>query len=129
MMMMMMMRLTSSVLSSDRCRTTNNMLGDCYAAAVVEALSSKELSAMDAVTNKKGKLEKIVVESPETEALIGPKVTSPSECSNGSRNMIDEVRSSDCNIDLTEVSLQVVTIETSTDEEDSEDKSKSSDIV
>merc|ERR1711993_228873 len=31
----------------DRCRTTNNMLGDCYAAAVVEALSSKELSAMD----------------------------------------------------------------------------------
>jgi len=96
----------------DRCRTTNNMLGDCYAAAVVEALSSKELSAMDAVTNKKGKLEKIV-ESQETEALIGPKVPSPSECSNESRNIIDEV----------------VTIETSTDEEDSEDKSKSSDIV
>jgi len=97
----------------DRCRTTNNMLGDCYAAAVVEALSSKELSAMDAVTNKKERLEKIVVESQETEALIGPKVTSPSECSNESRNIIDEV----------------VTIETSTDEEDSEDKSKSSDIV
>merc|ERR1719208_168630 len=96
----------------DRCRTTNNMLGDCYAAAVVEALSSKELSAMDAVTNKKGKLEKIV-ESQETEALIGPKVPSPSECSNESRNIIDEV----------------VTIETSTDEEDSEDKSKASDIV
>ena len=76
----------------DRCRTTNNMLGDCYAAAVVEALSSKELSAMDAVTNKKGKLEKIV-ESQETEALIGPKVPSPSECSNESRNIIDEVRS------------------------------------
>merc|ERR1712021_194482 len=31
----------------DRCRTTNNMLGDCYAAAVVEALSKKELRAMD----------------------------------------------------------------------------------
>jgi len=31
----------------DRCRTTNNMLGDCYAAAVVEALSEKELRAMD----------------------------------------------------------------------------------
>ena len=31
----------------DRCRTTNNMLGDCYGAAVVEALSKKELEAMD----------------------------------------------------------------------------------
>ena len=31
----------------DRCRTTNNMLGDCYGAAVVEALSKKELIAMD----------------------------------------------------------------------------------
>ena len=67
------------------------MLGDCYAAAVVEALSSKELSAMDAVSNKKEKLEKIVVENHETEALIGPKVMSPSECSNESRNIIDEV--------------------------------------
>ena len=34
-------------LHRDRCRTTNNMLGDCYAAAVVEALSRKELEAMD----------------------------------------------------------------------------------
>merc|ERR1712071_330853 len=32
----------------DRCRTTNNMLGDAYGAAVVEALSKKELEAMDA---------------------------------------------------------------------------------
>ena len=32
---------------SDRCRTTNNLLGDCYGAAVVEALSKKELIAMD----------------------------------------------------------------------------------
>merc|ERR1719452_357436 len=32
----------------DRCRTTNNMLGDAYGAAVVEALSRKELQAMDA---------------------------------------------------------------------------------
>jgi len=31
----------------DRCRTTNNMLGDCYCAAVVEALSKKELRSMD----------------------------------------------------------------------------------
>ncbi|CAB4067282.1 SLC1A2 [Lepeophtheirus salmonis] len=32
----------------DRCRTTNNLLGDLYGAAVVEALSKKELEAMDA---------------------------------------------------------------------------------
>ncbi|XP_017465360.1 PREDICTED: excitatory amino acid transporter [Rhagoletis zephyria] len=32
----------------DRMRTTNNMLGDCYAAAVVEELSRKELMALDA---------------------------------------------------------------------------------
>eukprot|EP00095_Tigriopus_kingsejongensis_P005935 maker-scaffold316_size209483-snap-gene-1.34 protein:Tk05935 transcript:maker-scaffold316_size209483-snap-gene-1.34-mRNA-1 annotation:"excitatory amino acid transporter 2-like" len=31
----------------DRCRTTNNLLGDCYGAAVVEALSKNELEAMD----------------------------------------------------------------------------------
>lgn len=34
--------------NSDRIRTTNNMLGDCYAAAVVEQLSKKELMALDA---------------------------------------------------------------------------------
>lgn len=33
---------------SDRVRTTNNMLGDCYAAAIVEHLSKKELMACDA---------------------------------------------------------------------------------
>uniref|UniRef100_A0A6M2DR11 Amino acid transporter n=1 Tax=Xenopsylla cheopis TaxID=163159 RepID=A0A6M2DR11_XENCH len=32
----------------DRVRTTNNMLGDCYAAAIVEHLSKKELMACDA---------------------------------------------------------------------------------
>ena len=32
---------------SDRCRTTSNMLGDAYGAAVVEALSKKDLDAMD----------------------------------------------------------------------------------
>lgn len=31
----------------DRCRTTNNLLGDCYGAAVVEALSKGELDRMD----------------------------------------------------------------------------------
>lgn len=36
------------LLLSDRIRTTNNMLGDCYTAAVVEELSRKELMALDA---------------------------------------------------------------------------------
>jgi solute carrier family 1 (high affinity glutamate transporter) protein 2 len=31
----------------DRCRTTNNALGDCYCAAVVEALSKDDLAKMD----------------------------------------------------------------------------------
>merc|ERR1719295_654572 len=31
----------------DRCRTTNNMLGDAYGAAVVAALSRKEIEVMD----------------------------------------------------------------------------------
>lgn len=34
----------------DRIRTTNNMLGDCYAAAVVEHLSKNELMACDAAS-------------------------------------------------------------------------------
>lgn len=33
----------------DRFRTTNNMLGDCYTAAIVEKLSKKELMAWDAI--------------------------------------------------------------------------------
>ena len=37
---------------SDRCRTTNNMLGDAYGAAVVAALSKKELMAMDQLNQK-----------------------------------------------------------------------------
>ncbi|XP_018575259.1 excitatory amino acid transporter isoform X2 [Anoplophora glabripennis] len=36
----------------DRFRTTNNMLGDCYAAAVVEKLSKKELMACDALLSQ-----------------------------------------------------------------------------
>nr|XP_016944968.1 excitatory amino acid transporter isoform X1 [Drosophila suzukii] len=34
----------------DRIRTTNNMLGDCYTAAIVEELSRKELMALDAAS-------------------------------------------------------------------------------
>ena len=48
----------------DRCRTTNNMLGDAYAAAVVQALSSKELAAMDKLHAKEVDLDSVKV-SPE----------------------------------------------------------------
>merc|ERR1719382_1330937 len=41
----------------DRCRTTNNMLGDAYGAAVVEALSKKELEAMDEERERERKKE------------------------------------------------------------------------
>ena len=37
----------SLALNRDRCRTTNNLLGDCYGAAVVEALSKDDLAKMD----------------------------------------------------------------------------------
>ena len=42
---------------SDRCRTTNNMLGDAYGAAVVEALSKNELNAMDEERERERKAE------------------------------------------------------------------------
>jgi len=41
----------------DRCRTTNNMLGDAYGAAVVEALSKNELNAMDEERERERKAE------------------------------------------------------------------------
>lgn len=41
-----------SVLSSDRIRTTNNILGDCYCATIVEHLSKTELMALDAEIEK-----------------------------------------------------------------------------
>lgn len=54
----------------DRIRTTNNMLGDCYAAAVVEHLSKKELMACDAAA-----LEPIIsnghIATPNTEIEVG----------------------------------------------------------
>jgi len=91
----------------DRCRTTNNMMGDCYCAAVVEALSRKELDAMDQL-NEKLRLE-------EEEKLTGPLTSlaslgmhkSPSTSSNGSRVAVPE---------------EVIVVENSTDEEDEETK-------
>lgn len=35
-------------LCSDRCRTTSNVIGDCFAAAVIEKFSKKDLMKMDA---------------------------------------------------------------------------------
>jgi len=86
----------------DRCRTTNNMMGDCYCAAVVEALSRKELDAMDQL-NEKLRME-------EEEKMMGPTLgmhKSPSTSSNGSRVAVPE---------------EVIVVENSTDEEDEETK-------
>jgi solute carrier family 1 (high affinity glutamate transporter) protein 2 len=51
----------------DRCRTTNNMLGDAYVAAVVEALSKKELEAMDLEMKKQLERERSDLESAQTD--------------------------------------------------------------
>jgi len=86
----------------DRCRTTNNMMGDCYCAAVVEALSRKELDAMDQLNEK--------LRAEEEEKLMGPTLgmhKSPSTSSNGSRVAVPE---------------EVIVVENSTDEEDEETK-------
>jgi len=73
----------------DRCRTTNNMLGDCYAAAVVQSLSRSELEMMDKMdkvrkeeTNQMEGRE--MVDSGETQALMSPSTEE-------TRTVIDEV--------------------------------------
>merc|ERR1719150_3361985 len=62
----------------DRCRTTNNMLGDSYGAAVVEALSRKEMKQLDGIK------EEIEEAKLDEEALIGLYKTPSTESSNGS---------------------------------------------
>ena len=62
------------------------MLGDAYGAAVVEALSKKELQAMDRV---KGEEEEAKLDE---EALIGLYKTPSTESSNGSSVKVREVR-------------------------------------
>lgn len=52
----------------DRCRTTNNLLGDLYGAAIVEALSKKELNAMD--EERKKQKEKEDEEEMETARIM-----------------------------------------------------------
>lgn len=88
----------------DRCRTTNNMLGDAYGAAVIEALSRKELELMDqdkeAAEQKElmkeeeeqSKLmqQNIEAKDSDVESMIGMN-KSPSNASNGSRVAVHEV--------------------------------------
>lgn len=70
----------------DRCRTTNNMLGDCYGAAVVEALSKKELDAMDkeAEEERRKELEMDVESGHETIVKNAKKMDSEERVSNAS---------------------------------------------
>jgi len=72
----------------DRCRTTNNMLGDAYGAAVVEALSKKEMKQLDG--DSIGTLVKEPGNGgPDEEALIGI-YQAPSTGSNGSSVKVRE---------------------------------------
>ena len=75
-----------NILSSDRCRTTNNMLGDAYGAAVVAALSKKELEQTEGGKNQHQETKL------DEEALIGLYKTPSTESSNGSSVKVREVR-------------------------------------
>ena len=73
------------------------MLGDCYAAAVVQSLSRSELEMMDKMDKVRKEMEmerREMVESGETQALMSPSTEE-------SRTVIDEVCSKmtilDCN--------------------------------
>merc|ERR1712227_1019997 len=70
----------------DRCRTTNNMLGDAYGAAVVEALSKKEMKQLD---GDSGLVKEPGNGGPDEEALIGI-YKAPSTGSNGSSVKVRE---------------------------------------
>ena len=73
------------------------MLGDCYAAAVVQSLSRSELELMDKMDKVRKEMEmerREMVDSGETQALMSPSTEE-------SRTVIDEVCSKmtilDCN--------------------------------
>ena len=73
------------------------MLGDCYAAAVVQSLSRSELELMDKMDKVRKEMEmerREMVDSGETQALMSPSTEEP-------RTVIDEVCSKmtilDCN--------------------------------
>ena len=58
--------------SSDRFRTTNNLLGDCYTAAVVEVWSRDALDIMDSevVSSNSIETEKIDLGDPDMRHLL-----------------------------------------------------------
>ena len=101
-----------SSLLSDRCRTTNNMLGDAYGAAVVEALSKKELqeTAGGKDQHEEAKLDE--------EALIGLYKTPSTESSNGSSVKVREVREYLPLTDLRSSLFQEIFTDTSNSDED-----------
>jgi len=88
----------------DRCRTTNNMLGDAYGAAVVAAMSRKELMAMDEVIEEKKTLMKEDVGATE-QIIVKSLPCSPSNASTTDSRAAPE---------------EVILVENSTDEEDEE---------
>jgi len=88
----------------DRCRTTNNMLGDAYGAAVVAAMSRKELMAMDEVKEEKKTLMKEDVGATE-QIIVKSLPCSPSNASTTDSRAAPE---------------EVILVENSTDEEDEE---------
>ncbi|XP_011186772.1 excitatory amino acid transporter isoform X1 [Zeugodacus cucurbitae] len=69
----------------DRMRTTNNMLGDCYAAAVVEELSRKELMALDAAIL----YQEVPLGTPNGNALLEGQTELDSKCSMTDSVVID----------------------------------------
>merc|ERR1719499_1484821 len=79
----------------DRCRTTNNMLGDAYGAAVVEALSKREMERMDGemVVKEKG------TGGPDEEALIGVYKTADAGSNGSSVKVREEILTDTSNSD------------------------------
>ena len=72
------------------------MLGDCYAAAVVQSLSRSELELMDKMDKVRKEMEmerREMVDSGETQALMSPSTEE-------TRTVIDEVFAEDDNIRL-----------------------------
>ena len=61
----------------DRCRTTNNLLGDAYAAAIVEALSKDELAKMDKEREMLEQQEDVESNGqPETKKIMNGRIRS-----------------------------------------------------
>ena len=93
------------MLSSGTAAATNNMLGDAYGAAVVEALSKKELQD---------------TEQQEEAELIRIYIAPPTESSNGSSVKVREVRESpqSSQADLRSSLFQEILTDTSNSDED-----------